>query len=214
MKIEKNKVVEIVYEMVVDGQTVEKTTEERPLGYIHGTGSLLKNFENRVEGLEAGSEFAFELSPAESHGEYDPNRVIEMSKEAFVIDGKFREDLIVAGNVIPLMGSDGAVVRGVIVSVKEDSVTIDTNNQFAGKGMSFRGRVISVRDATEKELKEGLYGERCGHGCGGCGHHGEKGGNCGGGCGHHDGENECCGHGDGNCGGGCCCGEDGCDCKS
>ena len=39
MKIEQNKVVEFCYELEVDGKIVDQTTKERPLDYIHGTGS-------------------------------------------------------------------------------------------------------------------------------------------------------------------------------
>ena len=41
MKIGQNKVVEFCYELEVDGQVVDHTTKEKPLDYIHGTGSLL-----------------------------------------------------------------------------------------------------------------------------------------------------------------------------
>ena len=39
MKIAQNAVVEFCYELEVDGQVVDHTTQERPLDYIHGTGS-------------------------------------------------------------------------------------------------------------------------------------------------------------------------------
>ena len=58
--------------------------------------------------------------------------------------------------------------------------SIDLNHQMAGKTLHFTGEIISVREATEKELKEGLHGEyvhSCG--CGGC--HGHEGG-CGESC--------------------------------
>ena len=41
MKIAQNKVVEFCYELEVEGAVVDQTTKERPLDYIHGTGSLL-----------------------------------------------------------------------------------------------------------------------------------------------------------------------------
>jgi FKBP-type peptidyl-prolyl cis-trans isomerase SlyD len=54
MKIGQNKVVEFVYELEVDGQVVDKTVVERPLDYIHGTGSLLPKLEEHIEGMQAG----------------------------------------------------------------------------------------------------------------------------------------------------------------
>ena len=65
MKIGQNKVVEFVYELEVDGQVVDKTVVERPLDYIHGTGSLLPKLEEHIEGMQAGDRFDVTLSPAD-----------------------------------------------------------------------------------------------------------------------------------------------------
>ena len=42
MKIEKNKVVEVSYELTVEGQVVDTATKEQPLDYIHGTKMLTR----------------------------------------------------------------------------------------------------------------------------------------------------------------------------
>ena len=68
MKIGQNKVVEFVYELEVDGQVVDKTVVERPLDYIHGTGSLLPKLEEHIEGMQAGDKFDVTLSPADGYG--------------------------------------------------------------------------------------------------------------------------------------------------
>ena len=56
MKVQKNNVVELTYELIVDGKLADKATQERPLGYIHGTHMLLPKFESEVEGKEPGDE--------------------------------------------------------------------------------------------------------------------------------------------------------------
>lgn len=230
MKIENNKVVELSYELTVDGKVVDKTTEMTgPLDYIHGAHMLLPKFEAELEGMEPDSEFEFTLTPEEGYGEYDPKHKFDIPKSSFEIDGVIREDLIVVGKVIPMLNSSGAVVQGTIAAVHDDKVTMDFNHPMAGKTLNFKGKVISVRDATEKELTEGLHGEflpkeGCCHGKGGC-HgkhhdgeccHGEGDGCChehGEGCGCHEGDGDCCchGEGDGQCGchnnGGCGCNE-------
>ncbi len=230
MNIQKDKVVELEYELTVDGKVVDKTTEMTgPLDYIHGEHMLLPKFESELEGLEPGAEFAFTLSAEEGYGEYDPKRKFDIPKSSFEVDGVLREDLLQIGKIIPLLNSAGAVVQGKIDAISEDKVTMDFNHPMAGKTLNFKGKVLTVRDATEKELTEGLHGEFlppsggcCHHGNGGgcchkdgkgeggcCGGHHEDGHECCGGhddehgcCGHHDGEHECCGgHEDGH---GCC----------
>lgn len=186
MKIGQNKVVEFCYELKVDGQVVDHTTKERPLDYIHGTGSLLPKLEAHIEGMEPGATFEITLAPADAYGEIDPNRIVELPKAAFEVNGEIREDLLVPGTTIPMINSMGAVIPGVVLEVTAETVKMDLNHQMAGKTLHFKGEVLSVREATEKELTEGLHGEYV-HTCG-----------CGG----------CHGHGEGECGG---CGEDGCD---
>ena len=192
MKIAQNTVVEFSYDLEVDGQIVDKATQERPLDYIHGTGSLLPKLEEHIEGMEPGSKFDVTLSPADGYGEVDPSRIIDLPKAAFEVNGEGREDLLVPGNTIPMMNSMGGVIPGVVIEVTEDSVKMDLNHQMAGKTLHFIGEILTVREATEKELTEGLHGEyvhTCG--CGGChGHDGGCGSDCGG-CGDHDGDCGC-----------------------
>ena len=122
MKIGQNKVVELAYELEVDGQTVDRCPEERPLDYIHGTRTLLEKFEKNIEGLEPGDGFRFTLTPEEGYGEIDPDRVIDLPKAAFEVNGELREDLMVVGNRIPLINKAGGVVPGIILEVSDDSV--------------------------------------------------------------------------------------------
>ena len=68
MKIAQNAVVEFCYDLEVDGQIVDKTTKERPLDYIHGTGGLLPKLEAHIEGMEPGDKFDITLSPADGYG--------------------------------------------------------------------------------------------------------------------------------------------------
>lgn len=203
MKIENRKVVELTYELTVDGKVVDKTTEMTgPLDYIHGEHMLLPRFEAELEGLEPESEFEFTLTPEEGYGAYDPKRRFDIPKQSFEVDGTIREDLMQVGKIIPMLNSSGMVVQGLIAAVKEDTVTMDFNHPMAGKTLNFKGKVISVRDATEKELTEGLHGEflpkegGCCHGKGGCCHGHEDGEHE---CHCHDGEDHECCHGEGGC---------------
>ena len=193
MKIGQNKVVEFCYELEVDGQIVDQTTKESPLDYIHGTNSLLPKLEEHIEGMEAGATFDVTLAPADGYGEVDPCRIIDLPKAAFEVNGEIREDLLVPGTTIPMLNGMGAVIPGVVLEVSEEMVKMDMNHQMAGKTLHFKGEVLSVREATEKELAEGLHGEfvhSCG--CGGC--HGHD-GDCGGCEGGHCGEGDDCGCG-------------------
>ena len=210
MKIEKNKVVAVTYDLHVEGSLVDRATEEAPLDYIQGMHMLIPAFEAALEGLQEGDAFAFTLPPEDGYGPYEDQKLIHLPKSAFTIQGEVREDLMQVGRILPMVGADGSVVNATVTEVKEDGVLMDFNHPMAGKVLDFSGKVISVREATEKELTEGLHGEflppeehHCCHskGKGHCHHH------------HDHGDGECCGHGEGHChehGEGECCGHGHC----
>ena len=148
MKIAANTVVEFWYDLEVEGQIVDKTTKERPLDYIHGTGGLLPKLEAHIEGMEPGDKFDVTLAPADAYGELDPENYILMPKSAFMINGEMRDDLMVVGTVVPLVNQMGGVTPGTILEVLEDVVKIDINHQMAGKTLHFTGEILTVREAS------------------------------------------------------------------
>ena len=174
MTIQDEKVVSLTYTLRVDGQVQDQATEENPLEFIFGLGYLLPRFEENIQGKSVGDSFEFVLSPQEGYGLYDQQAVVELPKQIFEIDGKIQEQLLVVGQVIPMMNQAGGVIPGKVLEFVADSVKMDFNHELAGKELHFTGKVIAIRDATEKELTDGLHGERaCTHDCS----------NCGGGCG-------------------------------
>lgn len=187
MKITKHSVVALTYELVVDGQVADKCTEEKPLEFIQGMGYLLPKFEGNIEGLEAGEEFSFTLEAKDGYGEIDPQRIIDLPVDAFRDpQGNLLTELLYAGNVVTLVNQLGQPVPAKILEVGISGVKMDINHPMAGKTLNFRGKIVSVREASEKELKEGLHGELV-HNC-----------NCSGGC-NGDCESGC----EGGCEGGC-----------
>ncbi len=186
------------YELIVEGQLADSASAESPLEYIHGSGMLLPKFEANVEDKEPGESVEFTLAPEEGYGTYDERHKIELPLAAFEMNGQLREDLLVPGRILPMYNSDGMVVQGRVEQVGETSVTMDFNHPMAGKTLNFSVKVESVREATEKELTEGLHGEYLPHECD-CGHGGCCHGEDDGGCCHDEDKGECCN------GGGCSC---------
>lgn len=176
MKVAKDAVVAVHYTLVVDGQVADKSSPERPLDFIVGQGMLLPKFEENLHGKEPGDKVEFTLTPAEGYGEYDEQAVVELPKNIF----EGHEEVLVVGNVIPMMNQMGGVMPGKVLEVKDEVVVMDFNSQMAGKTLNFSVEVVSVREATEKELTEGLHGEFANKGCscGSCGDGCSDGGCC------------------------------------
>lgn len=191
MKIQKDAFVSLSYELRtegnVNGPLVEKVTSEKPFNFVFGSGFMLKFFEDNISGLEQGAEFEFTLTPDQAYGNYDNEAVVDVPKEVFMVDGKLREDLLLIGRHVPMMGEGGVRLDGIIKAINDDSVKMDFNHPLAGESLFFAGKVLEVRESTEEER----HPHRCGGGCGGGCHSSEsEGGNCG--CGGSCGEGGCC----------------------
>ncbi|MBQ8466645.1 MAG: FKBP-type peptidyl-prolyl cis-trans isomerase [Prevotella sp.] len=158
---------------------IEQTQQGQPFNFITGLGFSLDAFEQHLIQLQPGDKFDFTLSPAEAFGEYDEEGVHHLKREAFVVNGKFDGEHIFPGAVITMTDQDDKRFMARVISIEEDSVTIDTNHPLAGETLQFTGLLLENRDATKDEIMRLL--NRMSHECGGCDDCGEGGcGGCGG----------------------------------
>ena len=189
MKISDSKFVTLTYDLNVgegdERELMEQATAERPLEFIFGTNSMLKAFEDSIYGLSAGDKFEFSLTPEEAYGDFDESKIIDLPKNIFEVDGKVDSEMLFEGNTLPMMDSEGNRLTGSIVSVSDDSVTMDFNHPLAGETMHFNGVVQEVREASAEEIAALFSGGGGCSSCGsdGCGSCGDSGDDFGGGCG-------------------------------
>jgi len=181
MKISENKVVSLSYKLMVKGAEIEKVEAAEPLTFIFGSGMLLPKFEENVRDKEVGDSFDFELEAEDAYGQVNPQMIVDLPLKMFEMNGKVDYEVIKAGNILPMQDREGHRMNGIIKEVKalEEKVTMDFNHPLAGEKLHFQGKVENVREATEKELNDGLYGEKIQHDCSDdcCS-------SCGGGCDH------------------------------
>lgn len=207
MENQPHKYVTVAYELYADNaegvhELIEKAPTEHPYQFITGLGVTLPAFEQNIAALSEGEAFDFTLKQEDAYGPYEPEHVIELSKDVFSVNGHFDKQMVYPGAVLPLVNADGNRFEGLVQEVKESTVVIDLNDRLAGKDLHFKGQVVTMRDATDAEIQgmlNMLSGEECGCGCGDCngGCHGEGHG--------HDGEHEHeCGHHHAHGEGGCC----------
>ena len=187
-KIEPGKYFEFTYNLYrVDPDGTEVLMHEvdpgQPERAVFGvTQGFIKALERELEGLRAGDTYNFTATPDEAFGPYDKDDIAHLSRDIFMVDGKFDEEAFVPGAYVPMMTSDGYRIDGLILEVKPDEVVVDFNHPLAKDNVRFEGKILTVRDATPEEI----------HPAGGCG--------CGGGC--CGGDSGCS---DSSCGGGGCC---------
>ena len=170
----------------------EETTDGNPFRFLSGFGMTIPGFENAIAPLAVGDTFDFTLSKDDAYGDYYAERVLDLAKDMFCIDGKFDDEHIYVDAIVPLQNQDGNRFMGHVLEITDNTVKMDLNHPLAGKELNFVGYVVESREATNGEI-QAMINHMSGGGCGGCG------GGCNGGC---DG----CGSGDCDC-------ESGCDCK-
>jgi FKBP-type peptidyl-prolyl cis-trans isomerase SlyD len=168
MKIEKNTMVSLVYELRendTEGKVIESLDDKRPLNFIFGTGRLLPEFESNLSPLSTGDNFSFALNSENAYGERREEMIIDLPMSVFEKDGKVDEEICRVGNEVPMMDSEGHPLTGLICEIAEKSVKMDFNHPMAGINLYFTGKILDVRNATEDEIA-GLN-----HSCSGCGSH-------------------------------------------
>ncbi len=183
MIIENGKVVSIEYTLKdSSGEILDSTEGVGPLDYIHGMQNLIPGLEKELTGKSVGDSFSVEVQPKDAYGEYVDDLVMEVPRTNFPSDVN-----IEVGMQFTADGATGSPTV-TVVEINGDKIKIDANHPLAGEKLFFDIKIADIREATEDELKYGLY--NLGGGCGGCG------GSCDG-----------CGSGSGcsGCSGGCGC---------
>jgi len=167
MKIEKNKVVTLTYELRIldengEQNLIETANEEQPMVFIYGMSGLPDQFEDNLGGLDSGESFDFKLDTEDGYGEYNEDAVVDLPKNVFEVEGSVPDNMLEEGNYIPMSDSEGNQLQGRVVEVTDETVKMDFNHPLAGKELYFKGKVENVREATPEELDHGHV-----HGAGG-----------------------------------------------
>lgn len=185
-KIEPGKHVSLVYDLYAvnaDGTEtlMHQSDPQDPEQIIFGvTQGVIVPLEKAIEGMVKGDKFNVTAKAEEAFGPHNPEMIVTLDKDMFVVDGKFDTEMVAVGKYVPMLTAEGYRVSGLVTEIGDDKVTLDFNHPLAGKTIRFDGSIKEVRPATEEELHIAT-GAGCGCGCeGGCGSNENEGGCCGG----------------------------------
>ncbi|MFN2643708.1 MAG: peptidylprolyl isomerase [Burkholderiales bacterium] len=129
---------------LADAQGVELSPASELL-YLHGGyGEMLPALEQALEGKGAGESVQVKLEPAQAFGEYDPGllRVEPL--------GRYGEGLSVGMQI-----EEGDTLY-TVTDVAGGSVVMDANHPLAGMAIRFSVVILTVRAASEDELRRGV----------------------------------------------------------
>lgn len=156
MKVEKNAVVSLNYELSdAGGALIEKTSE--PISYLHGGyDGIFPAVEEALHGKEVGDKFSVSLQAEDAFGDYEHDLVRVEPRNLFPKD--VAVGMQFEGGAEDEEDEDFLLYT--VTEVTDNEVTVDGNHPLAGKALNFSGTVTGVRPATEEELAHGhVHGE-------------------------------------------------------
>lgn len=150
MKIAKDVFAVIEYDLrLEDGSYVKGENGLASMNFIAGYGEILPSLEQRLLGLQEGSEAEFTIPAKEAFGERDQSQVKTMSFTDFPAGVQLE-----AGKWAVATNEETKTQYGYFVREKTSStITIDYNHPLAGKDLLYRVRVVHVRPALKEELE-------------------------------------------------------------
>jgi FKBP-type peptidyl-prolyl cis-trans isomerase SlyD len=155
MKVENKKVVTVYYELSLpSGEIADKADELSPFSFVHGGGNTISGFDSKLEGLSQGESFDFIIEPSEAYGEYDQGLLVKVPMSIFRVPD-LPDDALTIGKTIPMQDPQGNTLYGVITGLEEEFVSMDFNHPLAGQSLHFKGKIASVRDASDSEIALG-----------------------------------------------------------
>ena len=150
-RVTRNKVVQFTYSIAdEDGNIVEQV--DLPVNYIHGASDigLIERVERAMEGCRSGDTITVEVPPAEGFGEYDASLTFEDDIDN--VPPQFRQ----VGTKVEMANDAGETREFTVSKIENGKLTIDGNHPLAGKTARFTVNIVSIRDATEDELVNGV----------------------------------------------------------
>ncbi|MGB5567896.1 MAG: peptidylprolyl isomerase [Sedimenticolaceae bacterium] len=122
-----------------DGTQFDSSRGADPLEFAMGQGQLIAGFEMAVAGLAPGESVTVTLAPEEAYGESDAEMVQEVPRRMMPEGVELEPGMVLQGQ-----SDEGQVDNFTIVSLTEETVTLDANHPLAGKSLTFDIELVEI----------------------------------------------------------------------
>ncbi len=148
--IRDGKFVELTYKVTDKKSGHVLTMVEFPLGYIHGHNEILAPSVHReLEGKSAGDVIAVPI---------DGNQIFGVRDESLVFTDRIEnvpEEYRQVGTSILMENDQGQTRSFLVTRIDDETLTVDGNNPLCGREVVFNLEILTVREATDEEMKAG-----------------------------------------------------------
>ena len=149
MKIDKQHIVAIHYTLKnSEGEVVDSSSGEQPLRYLHGANTIIKGLEKALHGKVIGDTFEVTVEPEQAYGP-----IIDELVQQVDLDMLPNDQPIEVGMVFQTQSAQGQPLSFYVMSVDDNSATLDGNHPLAGQVLHFSGYIEDVRLATDDDLQ-------------------------------------------------------------
>ena len=108
------------------------------LDFTLGAGSMIEGFNNEINGMTVGETKTFTLESEQAYGPRNEEAIQVVPRNAFDPNFEFIVDEIIRGQT-----PDGPFVAK-ILTVADDTITLDFNHPLAGRTLTFEVELVSA----------------------------------------------------------------------
>jgi FKBP-type peptidyl-prolyl cis-trans isomerase SlyD len=148
--VENDIVVTMKYTLTVEGELIDSSEDSGITEFIQGRGQVIPGIERHLIGMKIGEAKSIRVKPLEGYGERDPEMVVEIKRSEFP-----PEIPLVPGVEVEMEDEEGEYLEAIVVSVGNDTVTLDFNDPLAGKDLEFNITIVDLRHPTKGEMECG-----------------------------------------------------------
>ncbi len=121
-----------------------------PVNYVHGTENrMFLKIEEALAGCQPGDSVQLAVTSEESYGDICDELIY--TDNINNVPEQYRE----IGALVEFKSDQGEAREFRVAKIENGMLMLDGNHPLAGKQLTFSIDIVSVRDATEGEIKQG-----------------------------------------------------------
>jgi len=122
-----------------DGRQFDSSVGREPLEFELGSGQVIPGFDQAVSGMAVGESKTVSIAPEDAYGPRNEQAIQEVPRSALP------EGLVpTEGMMLQAQSQNQQPVQLTVVSVQEDSITVDANHPLAGKTLNFEISLVAI----------------------------------------------------------------------
>ena len=127
----------------LNDETQFDSSRERgaPLEFQLGSGQVIPGFSNNIVGLTSGESKTFTIPSSEAYGEFEETGIQPVPRNRFPEGFETEVGSRVSGNA-----ENGTPFTAEVVSINDETITLDFNHPLAGKDLTFEVELLSVNE--------------------------------------------------------------------